>query len=129
MIDEATQRALFIDLHRDIHDVSAKTVARIPNAINEVIYPPDGQLTLSEKNALRELQLSDAARSGLQKLIAEASSTVVFNLFALIDGVADPSTGKFDPWLGISLAPKSEEDEPMLHDEFYESYWSYNQMK
>lgn len=30
-----------------------------------------------------------------------------------------------DTWGGLSLAYKSEADEPMLHDELYESYFLY----
>ena len=106
MIDDATQQALFIDIHRDIHDVAAKTVARIPNAVGELVYPPNAEFTPAELTALQHLQLSEAARSALQKLVAEASSTIVFQFLSLLDGVADPTTGKFEQWLGVSLAVK-----------------------
>jgi hypothetical protein len=125
MIDDAARRALFIDIHRDIHDVATKTASCIPDAVDKLIYPPNAEFTRAELSALRKLQLAAAARSALAKLVAAACSTVMFQFFTLLDGVADPSTGDFDPWLGASLAPKPEEDEPMLHDEFHESYWSY----
>jgi hypothetical protein len=127
VIDEQTRRALFIDIHRDIHDVAAKTVTRVPDAIGDLIYPLNGELTSAELAALKELKLSEAARSGLQKLIIEASSTVMFRFFELLDGVADPTTGNFSPWLGVSLAAKSSQDEPMLHDELYDSWWNYKE--
>jgi len=125
MIDDATKRALFIDIHRDIAEASAKAVERIGQSGTGLVYPPNAEFTHAERAALEQMQLSDAARSGLQKLVAEACSTVMFRFFELADGVADPTTGDFAVWLGVSLAPKPAEDEPMLHDEFYESYWNY----
>jgi hypothetical protein len=129
MNDDATRQALFIDIHRDIHDVAAKTIARIPQAIGELVYPPNAKFTSDELVALQNLELSEAACSALQKLVAGASSIVVFQFFTLLDGVADPTTGKFNPWLGVSLVAKLGEDEPMFHDEFYESYWNYKKVK
>jgi hypothetical protein len=128
MINDATRQA-FIDIHRDIHDVAAKTIARIPQAIGELVYPPNAKFTSDEIAALQNLELSEAAHSALQKLVVEASSTVMFQFFTLLDGVADPTTGKFDPWLGVLLVAKPDEDEPMLHDEFYESYWNYKKLR
>lgn len=127
MIDDATKRALFNDIHRDIAEISAKTVERIPESITDLVYPPNAEFTPEERAALQQLQLSKDARSGLQKLVAEACSGVMFGFFALTDGVADPSTGDFPVWLGVSLTPKPDEDEPMLHDEFYSSYWDYKE--
>ena len=34
-----------------------------------------------------------------------------------------------ETWHGLSLVPKVEEHEEMLHDEFYESYWAYKPYK
>jgi hypothetical protein len=71
------------------------------------------------------MNLSPEAKSGLRKLIASACFTPVYGLFCLLDGIADPETGGANPWLGLTLATKPKEDEPMLHIELYESYWAY----
>ena len=43
-----------------------------------------------------------------------------------MDGVADPEVVDIDEWLGVSLrAP--EDGQEMLHDRFYESYWTYRE--
>jgi hypothetical protein len=42
----------------------------------------------------------------------------------MMDGVADPEADVGD-WPGVTLASKGEDDEDMLHDEFYESWWDY----
>ena len=45
-----------------------------------------------------------------------------------MDGVADPYTGDFDVWHGVSFCPK-ETNEAMLHDELYASFWDYEEIK
>lgn len=123
MVDEATLKALFIEIHKSVHRAAADALNFA--SFSDPIYPPEGGLTQEEKDALQALELSPHEKSGLHKLIRHACVTPVFDLFCLFDGVADPETGKFDPWLGLTLAPKPEEDEPMLHDALYESYWDY----
>ncbi len=127
MIDEATRNAIFIDIHASVARASAWVLETLGR--EDPRYPPEGGLTAEERQALADMQLSPRARSGLRKLVASACVTPVFDFLCLLDGVADPETGSFDPWLGLTLAPKPEEDEPMLHDELYESYWLYKEQR
>ena len=97
-----------------------------------VNYPPaesgDGPLTSAETEALVRLKLSPEARSGLEKLIADAASAAFFRFFCLLDAVGDPELEAVDEWYGAVLAkPSDNEDRAMLHDEFFESYWRYRE--
>jgi hypothetical protein len=123
MVDETTLKALFIEIHKSVHRASEEALNF--GSCSDWIYPPDGGLTQQEKDSLKALKLSPDAKSGLHKLIRHACVSPIFDLFCLIDGVGDPETGNFDPWLGLTLAPKPDEYEPMLHDELYESYHDY----
>jgi len=126
MIDERTRTALFIEIHRSVENAASSAVDF--KSVDDMMYPPSsGGLLPEEREALVGIQLSPLAESGLKKIIAHACISPIFDFFALLDGVADPEAGYFDPWLGLTLAPKPEEDEPMLHDELYESYWSYKE--
>lgn len=126
MIDVAIRRALFIEIHREIHNAASSVLSFSDPKKHSLSYPPSIELTAAEKSALQELQLSSSAKSGLQKLITDACNKPMFHLFCLFDGVADPQAGGFDPWFGVSLASKKDaENDPMLHDELFESYWDY----
>jgi len=123
MINEAERNALLVEIHEAIEE-SALSVATKMQKV-ELSYPPGVELTPEESAALSSLQLSDEARSGLNKLIADACAYPLFHLFCLMDGVADIEEAGPDTWGGLSFVHKSGADEPMLHDEFYESYWLY----
>jgi hypothetical protein len=134
MVGKATRTALLVEIHRSIEESAASAVQRIgdPEVTPQVNYPPNGELTAAEREALHTLRLTDAARSGLLKLVKDAAAYPFFHFFSLLDGVADPPETFDDErvyekvWQGLSLVPKTE-DEEMLHDDFFESYWSYRQ--
>jgi hypothetical protein len=131
MIDKQTKKALFIEIHRAI-ELAASHVINVLEDSNqelEITYPPHyAPLTPEEKTAIRDLPLSDVARSALKKIMLDAASHPSFQLFALMDGVASPETGDFDVWYGVSFCPKEETNELMLHDELYDSFWDYEEM-
>ena len=130
MIDKETQKALFIEIHRAIEEAASSVIKDLEGSGQElkVTYPPGyAPLTPEEKVAIQNLKLSPEARSGLKKIILDAASYPLFQLFALMDGVADPETGSFDVWRGISFCPK--EETLMLHDELYGSFWDYEKIR
>jgi hypothetical protein len=89
-------------------------------------YPPneEGRLTDEELAALARLRLEPAARSALRKIVRDAASSPLFQLFCLLDAVGAPELTSVTPWLAVNLAP-AKGDRPMMHDEFFDSYWSY----
>jgi len=124
MIKKELRDALFIEIHKAIEE-SAESVAQLQTS--HLSYPPGVELTPEETAALQTLNLSAVARSALRRLAANACSYPLFQFFCLLDGVADPESEPDDVWLGATLAEKPDEDEPMLHDEFYESYWLWKE--
>lgn len=69
----------------------------------------------------------EACAASIQsQVIAAAAASSFFHFLSLVDGVADPQVIEFDEWLGLELIqPTDDSDRPMLHDDFYESYWEY----
>ena len=127
MIPPPIRQALFLEIHRAIEEAAKACVASILSPDEATLaYPPGGTLTETERAALRQLAVSPDARAALEKLTADACSYPFFHLFAVMDGVADPETDVGE-WPGITLEPKQEGDEEMLHDEFFESYWDYKE--
>ena len=133
MIDENTRIAILVEAHAAIKNsaTAAVTALGIPDEEFAVRYPPNESLTSAERDALRNLRLSDEARSGLLKVIRDCSSQAFFHFFSIMDGVTDPpqflnERKIFDKvWVGVALKPKGEEHEEMLHDAFYETYWDF----
>jgi hypothetical protein len=130
MTREEIQRALFLEMHKEIEEATAVGLSWFGSTQQgaDVTYPPGETLTAEEKAALKNLELSPAARSAVKKIVTDIASAPLFHLFSLMDGVADPESGNFELWLGADFAEKPLEpdgEEVMLHDEFYSSYWEY----
>jgi hypothetical protein len=127
MVDEKIRNAIYIEIHKSVKRAALSTIDF--NKDIKVLCPPDSELLKEEKEALARLTLSTEELLGLKKLIVSACITPIFDFFCLLDGVADPEKGEFDPWLGLTISQKPEEDEPMFHDELYKSYWLFKQEK
>jgi hypothetical protein len=127
MTDQPFIDAALIEIHRIIQNATEEALHLDKSSVT---YPPNGGLTLNELKALQELSLNTFTKLGLKKVIANACATSFFHFFCLLDGVGDPEITHFDLWPGISLVVKPEDDnEVMLHDEFYESYWKFRELK
>jgi hypothetical protein len=87
-------------------------------------YPPGVEFSPQETAALRELAITSDAATGLVKLATSACAGPIFQLLTLLDGVADPQAETSDTWLGADLTLPGDGDRPMIHDEFFDSYWS-----
>ena len=120
------RRTILLELHAKIDAATAAGLAVIDNRGIEPVYPPGVQLTDAELAALAGLQVSGEARSALEKVLRDVAARPLFDLFALVDGVADPAISDGDaPWLGASILPRQDEDEEMWHDALFETYWDY----
>jgi hypothetical protein len=58
-------------------------------------------------------------------LITDACAYQLFYLCSLLDGVTEPNVIPIDGWTGGTIATGGN-NELMLHDEFYETYWDFN---
>ena len=126
---DPTIEALLWETHAEIEDAARVVLSSIGSGQGSpgVSYPPNGELTAEEREALHGLQLDSVQRSGLRKLITDAASRPFFRVFCLIDGVGDPEQHPMDEWLGLRIR-KAEVDDPqgeMLHDAFFESWWAW----
>jgi len=144
---------LLLEVHRAIETAAKEAVAKIGRPVSSsalsdaasplersvaaaraslVGYPPTSspgaQLSSAETAAIVGMSLSSEARSGLEKLVADAAAAAFFRFFCILDGVADPEVREVDDWFGAVLAaPLDDGDRPMLHDELYDSYWRYRE--
>ena len=119
MTEKNIRDALFNEIHKAIAK-SAESVGQFD--ASGISYPPSVELTPDEAQALSAIQLSDSAKSGLKKLVADACAYPLFHFFSLLDAASDPDIDFDDVWLGATIEAKTDEaDEPMLHDELYET--------
>jgi elongation factor P hydroxylase len=125
MIPLPIRQALFFEIHRSIEEAANACVAGMLSPDEFTLgYPPNGELTPADRAALRKLAVSPEARAALEKLVVDACGYPFFHLFAVMDGVTEPETDVGE-WSGVTLETKREDDEDMLHDEFLESCWNY----
>ena len=89
-----------------------------------ISYPPKDVLSSEELDALETLRLSPTALKAVERVVADACASTLFQFFCLVDSVADPELTKVEPWLGAEVVSPREEG-PFLHDEFTEKYWTY----
>jgi hypothetical protein len=145
---------LLLEVHRAIETAAKEAVSKLGRPLNSpplsdhasplaqsvasfkaslVAYPPadssGGPLSPGETTALAGMVLSPEARAGLEKLFADAAAAAFFRFFCLLDGVGNPDLQPVDDWLGAVLtAPPDDEDRPMLHDAFFDTYWRYREI-
>ena len=128
-LSRQNQDTLLIALHELIEEAAEHTVRSLANPSSlDLAYPPNGGLTSSEQEAVRELTVTPHLQHALRKVVADACCTVVFSFLNYVDGTADPGRGK---WSGIALVDRKDSDhaEGMLHDEFFEKYWEWRKIR
>lgn len=110
------------------HPVLKKSI-RASAALSEVLsYPPKEVLSSGELDALESLKLPPAALTALERVIANACASTLFQFFCLMDSVADPELSKVEHWSGAEFVSPREEGE-FLHDEFSDKYWAYEKAR
>lgn len=92
--------------------------------IGTLSYPPDGEISAAEAQALESLKLSSTQSAVVSRVVAEAVHSAFFHFFALLDSVGDPEVSKVPIWQGADfVAPRTEG--PMLHDDLGPTYYVY----
>ena len=106
------------------HPIMRKSLQASAARSEVLSYPPKEVLSSAELDALESLRLSSAALTALERIIANACASTLFNLFCLMDSVADPELSTVEHWSGADfVSPRDEGD--FLHDEFFDRYWAY----
>lgn len=127
-ITDSRRTILLIELHRAIEDAATKTARALANgtAGDGLAYPPNERLSREEAASLKQLSVDAVTERALAKAIADSTASAVFTLFLLMDAVADPEAPfDGDVWLGAQLAEPDEDDHPMMHDAFFDTYRDY----
>ena len=124
---------LLLDIHQDIEEYADFLVTSILDKrdFNFLTYPPNCGLTEPEIEELKKLESNEHLKNALRKVIADNSAGIVFNIFNVLDGTADPKNQDGN-WKGLKIIDEESESEPsdeMLHDKFYETYWDWKKIR
>lgn len=130
-LSESNKQILLVNLHETIDEYSRLNANHLQHnrLTNLVNYPPNGALTEQEQAEITKLAGNEILKSALQKILASNTADVFFNFFTLLDGTSDPLLAASD-WEGVVLIdlPEEElEEEEMLHDDFYATYWDWKE--
>jgi hypothetical protein len=120
---------LFVHLHKVVEE-TAEIIARAlvnGSVAKELAYPPNAGLTDKEQAALRQIKGAEL-ESGIRKVLAHVAATPLYQLFCLVDGIADPDG---NGWTGVSLTDKEADDVEglFLHTEFLDRYWLWRRTR
>ena len=127
MLADAKREALLVEVHRAIEEAATQAAEAIAGVtpVPDPAYPPNGGLSEAEASLITAGARGAEAVGAIRKVIADAAAAPLFRLFALIDGVGDPEAWNGN-WLPLELREAPEGTyQPMLHDELFESYWSW----
>ncbi|MEP7129387.1 MAG: hypothetical protein ABI729_10985 [Chitinophagales bacterium] len=132
-LSEHNNKTLMLAIHKLIEGYADDLSDKLEkgNLNDFLIYPPNCGFTNNEQGALLKLKSDSDLKSGLRKVIASSSACVIFDLFSIIDGTADPDPN-LGKWTEISFIDKTEdieEPEDMLHDNFFETYWDWKEVR
>lgn len=120
---EKETKALILETHSAIENAASFAIEEMRKEHYQISYPFGVRLTLEEQKALAKLCADPNALTALRKILLDAASYPVFQLFEIMDGVSDPQN--YDElWHGVKFCPRSEDDgeDLDLHDEFYATY-------
>lgn len=122
---------LLVDLHKSIEEAAAATANHIFHGrTNELInYPPNGGLIEQEIHAIEALKGNETLCAALRKLFASNASDVLFHLFNVIDGTADPDTGEWSEVMLVDKPGGLQNDIEFLHDDFFGTYWDWKKQR
>tara|TARA_Y100000739_G_scaffold205842_1_gene193334 strand:+ start:680 stop:1078 length:399 start_codon:yes stop_codon:yes gene_type:complete len=128
-LSEDHLKTLMLSIHQKIEEIAEHHSSNIETGKTEdsIVYPPGSILEANEIAELDKIKNNSILKSALKKIIADGSANVVFDLFNLIDGTGDPDE-EIGEWEGIHLVDYSddfEENDEMLHDNFFGSYWDW----
>ena len=106
------------------HPAAQKWMAASMARTQVLSYPSDGQLTDSDIQALESMVLTDAQRSVLTRLVAEACHAAFFHFFCILDSVGDPELTQHSEWHGARFVYPRKEG-PMLHDDLGDAFTDF----
>jgi hypothetical protein len=127
MLDPEETMALMHSIHALIAKEALDAARGIVDRAHRfrIEYPPNEQLTAAERAALKLIvDPTDQLELAARKIIASSMGLVIFDLFAMLDGVADPAKAP-RTWLGVPISRGPHGNRLALHEEFFPSYWDW----
>jgi hypothetical protein len=124
MLSDAERTALLVHVHRELEEAATRLASGVAQAGSAptLVYPPNHGYSGEEQPALEEVSLSGAAEAAVRKATASAIAEVLYGLFAVIDGVADPLP-ELEGWGVYAIGPADDNDD--LHNKFFATYWEW----
>jgi hypothetical protein len=131
-LDGENLKKLMLFIHEIIDKAAESAVDAIKtnNTNNKLCYPPGIALSDDEISVLSQIRNIEGFEDVLKKVIADSSSSTIFDLFNIIDGTADIEDVDYD-FLDIVECDFEERTDrtEFLHDYFYETYWDWEESK
>jgi hypothetical protein len=126
-------KTLMLSIHQKIEEYANDTSEYLNKGeIQDLLsYPPNCGFNDKEIHSLNKITKDTDLQSALRKILANNSAGVVFEIMNLIDGTTDPDEDSGE-WTEIALIDKSdkiEENDEMLHDSFYSTYWDWKEIR
>ncbi|MFP7155546.1 hypothetical protein SFC34_06845 [Priestia aryabhattai] len=130
-----SRKAMLMEMQKLIHEYSQ--IGDQLTSINKELVWQELNLTDEESLGLSKENLSPASIKAIEKIVKDNMMGLFFDFMCLVDGVSDPNDIEIDNggvWLGLQIKPKhllseqeleDEDNELMLHDEVYNSYWDW----
>jgi len=111
-----------LELHRIIEDHSQALVDILRGAPTTVAYPPT-----SRASAVVQLShpIGAADDVALDSIVKDRMAAAFFEWLNVLDGTHDPEVLDGGPWLGLEVRPAGDNDRPMLHDAFMDSWHDF----
>ena len=128
-LSEKNRIAMLTDVHKSIERAADQMTDGIyQGKLDQLVnYPPNGGLTDEEQSSLQLLRNNEVFRNALRKVFASNAASVLFELFNIIDGTADPDPdlGEWSGVMMIDIPENYDEHYEFLHDAFYETYQNW----
>ncbi|MEI2438874.1 hypothetical protein [Priestia megaterium] len=130
-----SKKAMLMEMQKLIHEYS-QIGDQLTNINQELVWQ-ELNLTDEEALSLSKENLSPASIKAIEKTVKDNMMSLFHDFMCLVDGVSDPNDIEIENdgvWLGLHIKPKhllseqeleDEDNELMLHDEVYDSYWDW----
>jgi hypothetical protein len=125
----AIRKLVVLETHRMIRAAVEEALEKLRAGLRpgSISYPPGAEIPARDIEAFAAARVDKDAVDVLRALLTDACASSMFQLFTLLDGVADPEVREVGEWLGVDLtAIKDDKHREMLHDMFMDTWSEFN---
>lgn len=132
-LSDYNMKTLMISLHSTIEEHAEYISDKLNCGLAEdmLVYPPNCGFTKEEIQSLEKVKNDPILQSALRKVLADNSAGVLFEMMNWIDSTSDPNE-EFGKWKGLAFVDKTdeiEENDEMLHDALFSTYWDWKEIR